>query len=663
MNIKEKYVKPYFMPPVVTYDWVKKETIEKAPIWCSVDLRDGNQALIEPMSLEEKLEFFQMLVDIGFKEIEVGFPASSETEYNFVRALIERNMIPEDVTIQVLTQAREHIIKKTFEALDGAPHAIVHLYNSTSVAQREQVFKKSKDEVKQLAIDGAKLLKKLADETEGNFTFEYSPESFPGTEVDYALEVCNAVLDVWQPTPDNKVIINIPTTVQVAMPHVFACQVEYIHKNLKYRDAVSISVHPHNDRGCGISDAEFGILAGADRIEGTLFGNGERTGNVDIITVAMNMVCHGVDPELDFSNIAKIRETYETLTRMRVYERTPYGGDLVFTAFSGSHQDAISKGMAWRNEGKSGERWDVPYLPIDPQDLGREYESDVIRINSQSGKGGIAFILKQNFGFTLPDKMREEVGYLVKGVSDHKHQELAPADIYQIFEETYINQHVVFNIPECHFKQVDGILAEVTIEQSGDKRVISASGNGRLDAVSNAIKTYFGITYELSIYEEHAISTGSHSKAASYVGIKKDGKIFWGVGVDEDIIKSSIAALVSAANKLAQSENVSEGREERIVDIMNYIQANYKDVTLEALADAFNLSKAYVSTYIKEKSGMTFQDAVKNARLKKACRLLKESSQKIETIAETVGYESVEHFNRVFKKEYGITPMQMRNEK
>lgn len=550
MNIKEKYVKPYFMPPVVTYDWVQKETVEKAPIWCSVDLRDGNQALIEPMSLEEKLEFFQMLVDIGFKEIEVGFPAASETEYNFVRALIERNMIPEDVTIQVLTQAREHIIKKTFEALKGAPHAIVHLYNSTSVAQREQVFKKSKEEVKQLAIDGAKLLKELADATDGNFTFEYSPESFPGTEVDYALEVCNAVLDVWQPQKENKVIINIPTTVQVAMPHVFACQVEYIHKNLKYRDAVSLSVHPHNDRGCGVSDAEFGIMAGADRIEGTLFGNGERTGNVDIITVAMNMVCHGVDPELDFTHISKVREMYENLTRMKVYERSPYAGDLVFTAFSGSHQDAISKGMAWRNEGKSGERWTVPYLPIDPQDLGREYESDVIRINSQSGKGGVAFILKQNFGFTLPEKMREEVGYLVKGVSDHRHQELSPKDIFEIFEQNYINQHEIFNIPECHFKQVNGILAELTIEKNGTPVTITASGNGRLDAVSNAIKNHFGISYELSVYEEHAISTGSHSKAASYVGIKTNNKMFWGVGVDEDIIKSSIAALVSAANKL-----------------------------------------------------------------------------------------------------------------
>lgn len=663
MNAAKKYGRSYFMPPVTTYDWVKKDTIEKAPIWCSVDLRDGNQALIEPMNLEEKLQFFQMLVRIGFKEIEVGFPAASDTEYNFIRALIERNMIPEDVTIQVLTQAREHIIKRTFEAVKGAPHAVIHLYNSTSVAQREQVFKKSKEEVKELAVAGAELLKKLADETEGNFTFEYSPESFPGTEVDYALEVCNVVLDVWKPVKERKAIINIPTTVQIAMPHVFACQIEYFHKNLKYRDAVVLSVHPHNDRGCGVSDAEFGVLAGADRVEGTLFGNGERTGNVDIITVAMNMVCHGVEPGLDFSDIMKIRETYELLTGMRVYERSPYAGDLVFTAFSGSHQDAISKGMAWWKEGKSKGRWDVPYLPIDPQDIGREYESDVIRINSQSGKGGIAFILKQNFGIALPDKMKEEVGYLMKGVSDRKHSELSPSDIYQIFEDNYIEQREIFNIPECHFKQTpEGIIAEVTIEQNKEKRVIETAGNGRLDAVSNAIKLFFGVSYELSIYEENAISKGSSSKAAAYVGIMKDGKLYWGVGIDEDIIKSSIAALVSAGNKMAQSENIREGREERIVDIMNYLKNHYKDVTLDELAENFNLSKPYLSKYIKENAGITFQEAVKKARMKKARTMLKESNQTVESIAASVGYENVEHFNRLFKKSYGMTPVQFRRE-
>lgn len=663
MDIAKKYGKAYFMPPTVTYDWVKKDTIEKAPIWCSVDLRDGNQALIEPMSLDEKLQFFEMLVQIGFKEIEVGFPAASDTEYNFMRALIEKNMIPDDVTVQVLTQAREHIIKKTFEAVKGAPHAVIHLYNSTSVAQREQVFRKSKEEVKQLAVDGAKLLKELADQTEGNFTFEYSPESFPGTEVDYALDVCNAVLDVWKPTKNRKAIINIPTTVQIAMPHVFACQIEYFHKNLKYRDAVTLSVHPHNDRGCGISDAELGVLAGADRVEGTLFGNGERTGNVDIVTLAMNMVCHGTDPHLDFSDLMHIREVYEKLTGMHVYERAPYAGDLVFTAFSGSHQDAISKGMAWWTEGKSHGRWDVPYLPIDPEDLGREYESDVIRINSQSGKGGIAYILKQNFGIALPDKMKEEVGYLMKGVSDRKHSELSPADIYRIFEDSYVDSREVFDIPECHFKQTpEGITAEVTIEQNKERRVIETSGNGRLDAVSNAIKLYFGISYELSVYEENAISRGSSSKAAAYVGIVKDGKMYWGVGINEDIIKSSIAALVSAGNKLTETENIREGREERIVDIMNYLRNHYKDVTLEELSENFHLSKPYLSKYIKENAGITFQEAVKQARMKKARMMLKETNKTVESIAAAVGYENVEHFNRLFKKSYGKTPVQYRRE-
>ena len=550
MDAAKKYGKTYFLPPTPTYDWVKKDTIEKAPIWCSVDLRDGNQALIEPMSLDEKLEFFTMLVKIGFKEIEVGFPAASDTEYQFVCALIEKNMIPDDVTIQVLTQAREHIIKKTFEAVKGAPHAIVHLYNSTSLAQREQVFKKSKEEVKQIAIDGAKLLKDIADHTDGSFSFEYSPESFHGTEMEYALEVCNAVLDVWQPAPEHKVIVNLPTTVQNAMPHVFATQVEYMHKNLKYRDGVVLSVHPHNDRGCGISDAEFGVLAGADRVEGTLFGNGERTGNVDIVTVAMNMTIHGVESGLDFGDIMKIRKTYERLTGMHVHERTPYAGDLVFTAFSGSHQDAIAKGMHWIEE-KTPDTWTVPYLPVDPKDLGREYESDVIRINSQSGKGGVAFILKQNFGIALPQDMREEVGYLIKGISDEKHSELTPADIFGIFESHYVTVRDRFDITECHFVQKPGdIEAAVTIKTADGTEIVKASGNGRLDAVSKALKQRFGIAYVLSVYEEHAISMGSSSKAAAFVGIQHADKMYWGVGIKDDIIQSSIDALVSAVNKI-----------------------------------------------------------------------------------------------------------------
>lgn len=660
MDAAVKYGKSYFMPPEVTYDWAKKETIEQAPVWCSVDLRDGNQALIEPMGLTEKLEFFQMLVEIGFKEIEVGFPAASDTEYQFVRTLIERDMIPKDVKIQVLTQAREHIIRKTFEAIEGAPCAVIHLYNSTSVTQREQVFSKTREEVKALAVEGAQLMKTLAGETQGRFIFEYSPESFPGTEVDYALEVCNAVLDVWQPDQEHKVIINIPTTVQLAMPHIFACQVEYIHKHLKAREHVILSVHPHNDRGCGVSDAELGVLAGAERVEGTLFGNGERTGNVDLVTVAMNMLCHGVESGLDFSDISGIREKYERLTGMQVDARAPYVGELVFTAFSGSHQDAISKGMAWRADGKSGERWEVPYLPIDPEDVGREYESDVIRINSQSGKGGVAFILKRSFGISLPDAMKEEVGYLIKGISDRRHRELSPEAVYRIFEETYLNRKDIFEVAEYQFERKNGITAQVTLVQDGRRRVIETAGNGRLDAISNAIKMYFGVEYELASYQEHAISRGSFAKAAAYVEIVAGGVNYWGVGIEDDIISSSIAALVSAANRMAQSRCVTEPREERLVDLMSYIQNHYADVTLELLASEFGLSRSYLSKYIKEKSGMTFQEAVKTVRIRKACAMLKETNQTVESIAAYVGYENVEHFNRLFKAAKKMTPIQFR---
>ena len=662
MKNYQKYEKSYFMPPEVTYDWAKKDSVEQPPKWCSVDLRDGNQALIEPMSLDEKLEFFQMLVDIGFKEIEVGFPAASETEYQFMRTLIEKDMIPDDVTVQVLTQAREHIIKRTFEAVKGAPHAVIHLYNSTSVAQREQVFRKDKEQVKQLAIDGAKLLLKLANETDGNFTFEYSPESFHGTEVDYAVEVCNAVLDVWQPTADNKAIINIPTTVENAMPHTFACQLEYVHKHLKHRENVVLSLHPHNDRGCGVATAELGILAGADRIEGTLFGNGERTGNVDIITLGMNMYSQGVDPGLDFSNMKKIRETYERLTRMQVYDRQPYSGDLVFTAFSGSHQDAIEKGMAWRDE-KKCDKWTVPYLPIDPKDVGREYDSDVIRINSQSGKGGVNYILMHSHGINLPKAMREEVGYMVKDVSDKAHKELTPDWVYQIFSDHYINTKSIFYIDECHFKQVDGITAEVTINHAGESKVITSNGNGRLDAVSNAIKQYFNISYELSFYEEHSLTRGSSSKAVAYVGIICKGKTFWGVGIDPDIIRASIEALIVAVNKVEELGNADACTDARMIEIMNYVQANYIDITLDDLAEKFFLSKPYLSKYIKEKSGMTFGDLVKKIRMKKAKALLKSSNMTVENIAMSVGYQNVEHFNRLFKKAYDMTPMQFRNQK
>ena len=548
MNVS-KYKKQYYLPPETCMDWAKKDYIDKAPAWCSVDLRDGNQALVIPMSLEQKVEFFKLLVQIGFKEIEVGFPAASETEYTFLRTLIDRKLIPEDVTIQVLTQAREHIIRKTFEAVKGAPKAIVHVYNSTSVAQREQVFKKSKEEILKIAVEGAKLLKELAEQTEGNFQFEYSPESFTGTEPEYALDVCNAVIDVWQPTPDNKCIINLPVTVEHSMPHVYASQVEYMCKHMLRRENVIVSLHPHNDRGCGVADSEMGILAGADRIEGTLFGNGERTGNVDIVTLGMNMYSQGVDPKLDFSDMPHICEVYERCTGMTVGERSPYSGALVFAAFSGSHQDAIAKGMHWIEE-KDPNRWTVPYLPIDPTDVGRNYDADVIRINSQSGKGGVGYILETKYGLNLPPKMREAMGYAAKGVSDHLHKELHPDEIFDLFKKTFENVGQPYSINEVHFQQTsEGITTKVTSTFNGKTITTEAVGNGRLDAVSNALKKAYELKYSLEVYQEHALERSSSSKAIAYVGIKKpDGTMAWGAGVDPDIIRASIDALVTAIN-------------------------------------------------------------------------------------------------------------------
>ena len=548
MNVS-KYKKQYYLPPEICMDWAKKDYIDKAPAWCSVDLRDGNQALVIPMSLEQKVEFFKLLVQIGFKEIEVGFPAASETEYTFLRTLIDRKLIPEDVTIQVLTQAREHIIRKTFEAVKGAPKAIVHVYNSTSVAQREQVFKKSKEEILKIAVEGAKLLKELAEQTEGNFQFEYSPESFTGTEPEYALEVCNAVIDVWQPTPDNKCIINLPVTVEHSMPHVYASQVEYMCKHMLRRENVIVSLHPHNDRGCGVADSEMGILAGADRIEGTLFGNGERTGNVDIVTLGMNMYSQGVDPKLDFSDMPHICEVYERCTGMTVGERSPYSGALVFAAFSGSHQDAIAKGMHWIEE-KDPNRWTVPYLPIDPTDVGRNYDADVIRINSQSGKGGVGYILETKYGLNLPPKMREAMGYAAKGVSDHLHKELHPDEIFDLFKKTFENVGQPYSINEVHFQQTsEGITTKVTSTFNGKTITTEAVGNGRLDAVSNSLKKAYELKYSLEVYQEHALERSSSSKAIAYVGIKKpDGTMAWGAGVDPDIIRASIDALVTAIN-------------------------------------------------------------------------------------------------------------------
>ncbi len=543
----KKYSKQYFAPSGVTMDWTKKDSIDNPPIWCSVDLRDGNQALIIPMSLEEKLEFFKLLCKVGFKEIEIGFPAASETEYEFCRTLIENNLIPDDVTIQVLTQSREHIIAKTFEAIDGAKHAVVHLYNSTSVAQREQVFKKSKEEIIEIAKFGANLCNEYKAKAKGKVTFEYSPESFTGTEPEFALEICNEVINIWKPTPDNKVIINLPVTVSHSMPHVYANQVEYMSKNLNCRENVIISLHPHNDRGCAVADSEMGLLAGGDRIEGTLFGNGERTGNVDIITLALNMYSQGIDPGLDFSNLPAITEVYEKVTRMRVYERQPYSGQLVFAAFSGSHQDAIAKGMKFR-EGEN-KVWNVPYLPIDPTDVGRVYEADVIRINSQSGKGGIGYILETQFKHVLPPKMREAFGYHVKSISDHEHRELQPKEVYDIFIRDFVNVNTPVDVERAVYTDKDGgIVAECTIKYNGVSYVRVSEGNGRLDAVSNAIKDVIGIDYIFDSYTEHDLEGKSSSKASSYVSIKLNDKAYYGAGIDSDIIVSSVKALVSAVN-------------------------------------------------------------------------------------------------------------------
>ncbi len=552
MKNSEKYSRGYYMPPVKCMKWAEKEYIDHAPAWCSVDLRDGNQALIIPMSLDEKLEFFNKLVEVGFKEIEIGFPAASETEYEFCRTLIEQNLIPDDVTIQVLTQSREHIIKKTFEAIEGAKNAVVHLYNSTSVAQREQVFKKSKEEIINIATTGAKLCNEYKKNAKGNIIFEYSPESFTGTEPEFARDICNAVIDIWKPTPDNKVIINLPVTVEMSMPHVYASQIEYMCEALHDRENLVISLHPHNDRGCAVADCEMGLLAGADRIEGTCFGNGERTGNADIVTIAMNMYTHGIDPKLDFSDMPSLVELYERVTRMKVYERTPYSGALVFAAFSGSHQDAIAKGMRFREE-KKCDKWTVPYLPIDPHDVGREYEGDVIRINSQSGKGGIGYILEQQYGYDLPPKMREDFGYAVKSVSDHLHKELLPNEVYDIFCKRYLNVETKLKVIESHYvQQPKGMItAYVTakLEESDKAETHTADGNGRLDAVSNALKKMLGISYTIVTYQEHATERASTSEAVSYVAIECNGKVYWGAGRHSDIINSSVKALVSAINK------------------------------------------------------------------------------------------------------------------
>lgn len=548
----DKYRPGYYMPPETCLDWTKKERVEKAPLWCSVDLRDGNQALITPMNLEEKLEFYRFLLELGFKEIEVGFPAASETEFEFLRTIIEEHMIPDDVWIQVLTQSRPHIIKKTFEAIKGAKNVVVHLYNSTSFAQRQQVFRKSEDEIVDIAVSGAKTFDEYAAKMpETNFRFEYSPESFTGTEMEFALRICNEVIDVWKPRPDRKVIINLPSTVEMSMPHVYAQQIEYMSKHLHDRENVIVSIHPHNDRGTAVAAGELALLAGGDRIEGTLFGNGERTGNVDIITMAMNLFTHGVDPELDFSDMPKIVQFYEHLTGMSVGYRQPYSGQLVFAAFSGSHQDAISKGMKFREETQQ-HQWTVPYLPLDPHDVNREYETDVIRINSQSGKGGISYILEHNFGYTLPKEMAAEVGYFIKEISDHAHKELTPAEILVSFQHEYQNKDMPIALQDVTWVRENGYTAaDVTLAIHNETFYLSAKGNGPLDAVSNVLKIANpAIKYHFVDYEEHALETNSDSKASAYVVIADEsGRRYWGVGVDSDITMASVYALITAVNR------------------------------------------------------------------------------------------------------------------
>ena len=540
----------YRRNPVIDYperQWPGKE-IEKAPIWCSVDLRDGNQALVDPMVVEEKIEMFQYLIKLGFKEIEVGFPAASQIEFDFLRHLIEHDMIPDDVYVQVLTQCREELIARTFESIQGCKQAIVHIYNSTSTLQRDVVFHMDRPHIVDIAVKGTELVKKYAADFPGKIVLEYSPESFTGTELDFALEICTAVQKTWGATKENPIIINLPSTVEMNTPNVYADQIEWMNRHFENRESIILSIHPHNDRGTGVASAELALLAGAERVEGTLFGNGERTGNVDVLNIAYNMFSQGINPELEIGHVNDIIGIYERCCKIPIHPRHPYAGKLVFTAFSGSHQDAISKGMACHSTGNDP-YWTVPYLPIDPKDLGRTYDSDVIRINSQSGKGGVSYVLKHAYGISLPDKMKEEFGYRVKDVSDKEHSELEAERIYDIFKSTYRDVDCVFCIPECHFKQNDGIEASVSISYKNETKAVTAKGNGRLDAVSNALKQNFNITYELSEYAEHALSRGSSSKAMAYVGITVNDKLIWGVGMDEDIIKASINALTAAINR------------------------------------------------------------------------------------------------------------------
>ncbi len=547
-----KYKRPP-MVPIKDRKWPSNQ-MTKAPIWCSVDLRDGNQALEIPMNLEQKVYFFSYLVRIGFKQIEIGFPAASETDYNFTRYLIENNLIPDDVAIQVLTQSREHIIAKTMEAVKGAPNVIVHLYNSTSTLQREVVFGFDRKDCINLAVEGAKLIKEYIakDTSDTNYILEYSPESFSGTEVDFSVEICDSVLDIWQPTPDNKAIINLPETVQLSTPNVYADQIEYFCTNTRWRDSIHVSLHTHNDRGTGIASSELGMLAGADRVEGTLFGNGERTGNADIVTLAINLMMHGIDPMLDFSDIDEAIHIYETSTSMLIDDRHPWAGKLVYSAFSGSHQDAIKKGMEHLKKSGS-EIWEVPYLPIDPMDVGRNYEP-IIRINSQSGKGGVAYVMEQYFGLRLPKSFLIDFLPIIKDETDRNMKELTPQQIFDIFDDTYINVVTPFRLVSFSEIAHDDKHSEVAakIMYRGELKRIKGKGTGLLDAFVNGFTSAFDISFSISMYNEHAMKSGTDSAAITYIEIKKDKErnVYLGAGVSSSVTKSSVRAIISAVNRM-----------------------------------------------------------------------------------------------------------------
>lgn len=556
MNLGYRKYKPFEPIHFPERTWPDK-AITKAPVWCSVDLRDGNQALINPMNLEQKLEFFRLLCDIGFKEIEVGFPSASETEYEILRALIDQELIPDDVTIQVLVQAREHLIRKTFEAIDGAKNVIVHFYNSTSTLQRRVVFNTDMQGVIDIAVNGARLIRKLTEEitadSDINIRYEYSPESFSGTEMDNAVLICDRVLEELGATPENRVIINLPNTVEMCTPNTYADQIEYCCKNMKHRDSAIISLHPHNDRGTATAATELGIMAGAERVEGTIFGNGERTGNSDIMNLAMNMYSQGVDPELDFSHMNHIKEVYERCTELNVHPRHPYAGKLVFTAFSGSHQDAINKGVnAMQKE--NNPYWEVPYLPIDPADLGRQYEP-IVRINSQSGKGGAAFVMHQNFGYVLPKAMHPEFGKLVKKDCDEKGREISAQEVFDIFKNEYLDVHEPYDLRSYKIFEEDGGDGKVIVDFEGTIRhdhvtkAISGKGNGPIDAFFNALKDVGLEHYEFVSYSEHAISGGADSQAVSYIELRHDGETLFGVGVDSNISIASIKGIICAINR------------------------------------------------------------------------------------------------------------------